>query len=622
MPKFTNEDKDLIKEKLKYIGIDLEHIPNIIRNTIPIELTENIEEENRVYKYVDIDKIQIWITPKNRNVTLKEKIEKAVPFYELIEPIMDDQMEKYSEFIRMLNLSSKEEIDEIEKSQELYLENIPFEIRYNKSFFWQIYYSETNDLFYMIVPNDNPEYNEMFYIIKKQIEFAQNGKVAKVYVPISNLKFESNIIKKQDIQNLEKYLWLFTKEYPIIYEVYNKENKPNIQVIGETYCFEKIKTKYKKILNNVEEANEFYKLVKALFILQTEMNHYKFATKISENGEIQFSYNQRIIAYENLPEFIRQEYVSFCNLLNSEQEDKRELRNNLNDLKKLSNYLEKQYLLKQKEIATYLQYKKSFLGKIRFFLRPKINIQEIDEIKNNETQNTDEKEIMPILKIKTEKINYTLEDLIELFNLYKKETNTINNLKLDIGALESKNKILKKKNENAVLYIKEINEHKKSIFEFWKFTNKDEKLVLEAGAEINNEEHKLKKTFDYESDFDELGIKLDKMQRKNLSKEEQDSIFLADSSILKIINLLRNDDRETIIEDAESLKLRILKEKQKREKDFDIFGTVIEDKDKVKDLANSKHRETEKNEIQIININENSSTEELIRKHKAKRKEY
>ena len=52
---------------------------------------------------------------------------------------------------------------------------------------------------------------------------------------------------------------------------------------------------------------------------------------------------------------------------------------------------------------------------------------------------------------------------------------------MDINALKLKNKNLNKKIKNASKYIEEINKHKKSIFEFWKYTNKDASTSLEEG---------------------------------------------------------------------------------------------------------------------------------------------
>ena len=47
--------------------------------------------------------------------------------------------------------------------------------------------------------------------------------------------------------------------------------------------------------------------------------------------------------------------------------------------------------------------------------------------------------------------------------------------------------------KNAKIYIAEINSHKKSIFEFWKFANKDELPGLNEGELDENENDKIKK---------------------------------------------------------------------------------------------------------------------------------
>ena len=86
-------------------------------------------------------------------------------------------------------------------------------------------------------------------------------------------------------------MWLFTKDWPLVYEVYDKDDALSIQIVGETEVYEKIKTPYKIILSNKEEAEKFYKLLKAIFVLQTELPHYyNFRTNINEYGSIEFYY--------------------------------------------------------------------------------------------------------------------------------------------------------------------------------------------------------------------------------------------------------------------------------------------------------------------------------------------
>ena len=52
---------------------------------------------------------------------------------------------------------------------------------------------------------------------------------------------------------------------------------------------------------------------------------------------------------------------------------------------------------------------------------------------------------------------------------------------MDINSLKLKHKNMQKKIENAAAFIQEIDNHKKSIFEFWKYSNKDEIASLPEG---------------------------------------------------------------------------------------------------------------------------------------------
>ena len=53
---------------------------------------------------------------------------------------------------------------------------------------------------------------------------------------------------------------------------------------------------------------------------------------------------------------------------------------------------------------------------------------------------------------------------------------------------------IERKIKNANIYLNEIDLHKKSIFEFWKFTNKDELPSLNEGEEEENKENISKAT--------------------------------------------------------------------------------------------------------------------------------
>ena len=171
-----------------------------------------------------------------------------------------------------------------------------------------------------------------------------------------------------------------------------------------------------------------------------------------------------------------------------------------------------------------------------------------------------------------EKENYSIEDLTticyQLDKLLKEHSNVI----LDINALEIKNKVMAKKVENVTLYIEEIENHKKSIFEFWKFATKDEQSMLEEGTEVvDSNLKKIKRTFNYIFDLEDLGIKEDKLQRQELSKEQQDSIYIASTEVLKAINIIKRQTEDNIYEDNDDNVLEEILENLKQEitgKDF------------------------------------------------------
>jgi hypothetical protein len=107
-------------------------------------------------------------------------------------------------------------------------------------------------------------------------------------------------------------------------------------------------------------------------------------------------------------------------------------------------------------------------------------------------------------------------------------------------------------------------------------------------------------------DFEKLGEEADKIQRKKLSHEETDSIFIAQTELLYFINMLRSNKIEKY--DLESI-LDKLKEEFNEDRlvidseTFDIFGNIEENNNKVKYIGSRSHREIEKSKFKIMNIN-------------------
>ena len=184
---------------------------------------------------------------------------------------------------------------------------------------------------------------------------------------------------------------------------------------------------------------------------------------------------------------------------------------------------------------------------------------------------------------------------------------------MDINALKLKNVNLIKKIENATAFIEEIDSHKKSIFEFWKYSNKDEVQALEEGEEeiINVKPHS--QIFDFEEDFEEFGESMDKIQRKVFNKEELDAIYLTTTDQLETMNKLKTNSIQgkEMEQYLKKIKKELQEEKDVTEEDaIDIFGGLSEDTRKVTKLANKSHREQPKNKYSILRISKTMKTAE------------
>ena len=190
---------------------------------------------------------------------------------------------------------------------------------------------------------------------------------------------------------------------------------------------------------------------------------------------------------------------------------------------------------------------------------------------------------------------------------------------MDINALKLKNKNLKKKIENASNYIDEINKHKKSIFEFWKYSNKDAVATLEEGEEEEFNVKKIEKIFDYDDDFEEFGTEADKFQRNKFTDAELESIFIASTDILPLINRmnLKIAENKEISEKLKKIKLARAKGEDKEDDDddiFNIFGRIRQTHNKERTIGNKTHREQPRDRVEILEIKKETKGIELKRK--------
>lgn len=602
------ETNDNINEKLKYIGLDLNDVPEKIANTrnINFRVKRNYDEKNyKVYKYINVNDIDIFLTPTHRLAEYTEKYAKALPISMFFNPVNEDDMERYTSFINMVNTLNIDDVKTIEEEQKRFNEKVPNSVKFYKDYMWQIYYAEDADKYFMLFPTKENEVAALFYILKKQIE----NKNEKIYVPICYSRYSQRYLVDSEIVDIENYLCFFTKEWPLLYEVYDKDENLTVQIIGRTYIYDNIRSEYKITLGSEEKARNFYQLVKALFILETQLSHhYKFKIRMDKEGSLHFYKDNEEVTFETLPKLIKQDYLKSIENVTKIKDNKIKLSKELKKLKKQAKLLNEEYLEKERQISIFLECRKTFFGKLKYFFKyKKPNPDAVEKSKVKEKEEPTGK-----LKYfeKTEiKEYYNLEELIKAYETLDLESNETRNLEQDINAMHKRIDVFKMKIKNANAYIKNIEEHKKSIFEFWRFINKEEVKALKAGAEEEQEvtRTKIKRAFNVVTDMEDLGKQFDLEERKIFEKYETDYAYISTTEVLKDLNLLLNNEQ---IPEEHLQKLKEGLENENKVGTIDIFGSILTSQEKIKTLGNIRHRENEKNKYAILQIKENTKIEE------------
>lgn len=458
MLKSTKEDT--ILSKLEYIGLNLAKIPNFLKETKKLDYKpiKNIEENKyRVYRYIPISKIKILLTPCNRLNDISEKYKESKSIADYLDSKSEENILNYATFLKMLKEVNLSEIEKLENIQKELKKQVPFLVKFNSNYLWQIYYSDIEDTYFMLVPTEDLDYAAFFYLLKKQIELKKTKKEEFIYVPISHEEYSGTYLKSSQISDLEKYICFFAKDWPITYEVYDKDGNMSLQIIGKAQVYENIQSEYRIKLQDKEEAEKFYKLLKALFILGTELPHYyKFKLKVNYLGGLECIYRKKKITYDSLMELLVKEYENMQKQIEENLKDSKKLQLELENLKKEATKKEQEYFIKEKQIATYLECKKTFFGKVKFFFKSK-KIQK--ELNKNIKEEEIKENIEQIPKEETKEIEflqkeyYTIEDIIKICKDLDTILQNVKNLKLDTEAQERKIKAISKKIENATLYI-------------------------------------------------------------------------------------------------------------------------------------------------------------------------
>ena len=350
----------------------------------------------------------------------------------------------------------------------------------------------------MLFPSKEGETEVLFYMIKKQIDKDDSY----IYVPICQDTYNEEKFKNlKQIEELENYIWSFTKQWPKTYEV-DENDDTKLYIIGKTNLINNLETKYRtviKIKRNLRTNTHYLKLY--LFYQQKQIIYINLIHKLIREGKLILTYKGKDINIEKLQEFVTSETA---NQQNEKYKLKEIIKKDKENLQNLREIIDKQnlvYTKQEKQIVTYMDCRKSFFKKVKYFF------------KSNKKFTIDNRKIMNSLKaqivlatgnIKEEKKDetetenilenssiFTLSDLIKIAKETKEILNESKNVKADIKAAKLKQVNMERKIENANSYLEEIEKHKKSIFEFWRFTNKDNVKSLEKG--FTNKASKKKK---------------------------------------------------------------------------------------------------------------------------------
>ena len=629
MPKTTDENENILENKLKFIGLNLKRLPSFLKDFEPLNFkpTKSHDDINyKIYKYINVLDIEILLTPLDRTADLEQRYKKAEPLCNYLDTKNKKNAEKFETFMEMLDNLNTEDIENLDEEQENLNETIPLKVKYENNYIWQIYYAPESNKYFMLVPTTELTSVALFYLIKKQIESKKNKKKFYIFVPITHMEYSGNLYTSLQITDLENYLWYFTKEWPTIFEIFDKKENSTIRVVGKAKVYDNIVSDYIMNFTQKDECIEKYKLLKALFLLSTSFqNDYSFKTAIGEDGELEFKYNSEVINYENLPEFIKSQAKERTDEIKNIIKEKAKKEALLKKLKKKIDEQNAEYLEKQKQISTFLECKKTFFGKVKYFLngRKKKEVASIKRKVNNEEEHEDiqalQKEVVTYEFV--EKKVYTIEDIIEIVTRLDSIRKEYKNIELDVKAAELKIENLTRKIKNAKIYIAEINSHKKSIFEFWKFANKDELPGLNEGELDENENDKIGKIFDVDNDMAELGKKIDEIQRVKLSKNEADALFIFRycSRTMQILNEVKknSDLTEKQLKEIEK-ELKQLKKSFKADlkninlTEFDVFGNILSNEKDNISINNVRHRESKKDKYRILNISKEITLEDFI----------
>lgn len=676
--KEVNTEVNTLEDKLNFIGIRKGNVPEFLLKQEKTNFKLNSlakDKSEDVYIYLNLKNLDFLITEKNSDEDLAIKYKDAKSISEYLTFDENDELKAKDtlNFLKLVENLDENEMARIDKMQQMFFEKEPDSIRYFKSNKWNIYYSSTEKKYFMLVCIDEGT-NEFLYALKEKIKCITNNKDKYIYVPISYIEHSTEFLTKEEKNEFENILWYYTRNWPMSFDLYNKNNEYSLNFVGDIDIFERAKGRYRIEFKEKEEILKYFKLLKAIYTIEHDTKkHISFETFLAKDGSLNFKYKDQEVYYEKLPELFK-EIIS--TVLKSydwyvKELEKRALEHEV--IKYKMEDKEKTYQQYQNEIVRYLNIKDTFFGKFKYFLESnnilkrmfkennsKDNMSAEDKYKLSESEK--EKVIKKIneeINIEIKKTNkdlnveniqdlktkqdITVEDIIKTYdiyiNIYDKTIDLINDI--NAGKLFLIN--IDRKISNAKKYLKEIEFSKRSIFSFWKFTNKDNikelsepeeiKLPHEKTEEERNKievEDKKEKIFNYDIDFLEFSENVDMLQRKKLTNEEISSIYAA-KYLIKELNLLNdlehlsdedeeNKNKKTNILEFLEKSLENLKNEFKHKEEYidvsyDIFGKA-EKAETVRYMKDKSFREKDRNIYESIYFNKNMNVDEYIERLK------
>lgn len=673
-----------LEEKLKYIGLDPYNLPDFILNEKkPIFKLNSLakDKEENVFLYLNIKDLSFLITTKNSDDELIEKYKASKEIKEFLKMSSKDEEDNKNSFnfLKVIENLDVNEINRIEKVQSLMKENIPDTIKYFKSNMWNIYYSFEEKRYFMIVSLEDLEQSEFLFALKQKIMCQKENKDYYIYAPINYLDKSETFISKAQREEIENILWYFTRNWPVSYETYDKDSNYALNFVGLINVYDELSPRYLKKIEEKEEALKLYKFLKAIYTLEHETRgEISFKCTLSKSGGICFKYkykgNYLKIKYEDLPLILEKAYEKIYKKYNWYKEKIEERIAFSYNLKNKMEEKEEEYKLLQNEIVKYLNIKDTFFGRFKYFFRKKMpkrildfNKKEENKDKKNEKkeniQNEISKDNIKISKsdqkqidkeienafkdLKLEEIkfpesvqNITVEDVVKTYNIYINLYEKTKELINDINAAKLFLINIDRKIANAEKYLAEIEFSKRSIFTFWKFTNKDNIKKLSSADEIKmphekSESERLKqeqiqkeeRIFNFNMEFLKFAEEVDNMQRKMLDQDDLTAIFLSKYLLneIKLILLLDKLEKEnTKNKQIEEINKELNKSLEQMKKDYekskkflgisyDIFGQA-EKTSSVKYMKDKAYREKNRDIFEAFRFNLDMDLEEYIEK--------